>query len=146
MHLYNSYSRIIWKCLTSHSTFSSLVISSIVGGGDKLCFKIATSPFRWFIVEKISLSKWWWKCFQLCYSLLYIVYWTSIKVYLWVHHQWRPIGNMRANVSPCPFNITVLLHIKLFSSINTDVVCQEKWQKGGQITNNSDFHALLLIF
>ena len=32
---------------------------------------------------------------------------------------------MSANVSLCPFNFTVLPHIKLFSPISTDNVCQE---------------------
>ena len=67
-----------------------------------------------------------WNCFQSCYSLLHIIYWTSMKVYLWVHHQWQSITNMRTNVLLCPFNFTVLPHINLFSPINTDVVCQEK--------------------
>ena len=30
---------------------------------------------------------------------------------------------------PCPFNFTVLLHIKLFSQINTNVACQENIAK-----------------
>ena len=45
------------------------------------------------------------------YPLLCIVYWTFMKIYLWVYRQWWPIANTCANVSPCPFNFTVLLHI-----------------------------------
>ena len=48
-----------------------------------------------------------------------------MKVYLHVHCQWWLIANMHANVLPCPFNFTVLPHIKLFLPINTIVVCQE---------------------
>ena len=42
------------------------------------------------------------------------------------HSQWRPIANTCANVSLCMLNFTVIPHIRLFSPINTDVVCQEK--------------------
>ena len=34
-----------------------------------------------------------------------------MKVYLQVHHQWWPIANTHANVSPCLLNFTVLPHI-----------------------------------
>ena len=46
---------------------------------------------------------------EMWYSFIVLVfvicwYWISVDVYLWVHHCWRPIINIRANVSLSPWN------------------------------------------
>ena len=69
---------------------------------------------------RIALSERWWNHFQLYWSLLHIVYWKSVKGYLRVHRQWRPIANTCANASLYLLNFTALLHIKLSSPIITD--------------------------
>ena len=57
---------------------------------------------------------------------MYIGYWTSLKVYSWMHCQWWPITNICANILLCLSNFTVLPHIKLFFAINTDILYAKK--------------------
>ena len=77
------------------------------------CLLYMRNPY-WYAVKK-ALSERGWNRFQSCWSWLYIGYWTSIKIYLWVHCKWWPIAYMCANVSLCLFSFTVLPRIKLFS-------------------------------
>ena len=46
--------------------------------------------------------------------------------YLWVHHCWRPLANVRANVLVCLFIILLYCILNTFPPVNVDIAQQEK--------------------
>ena len=77
-------------------------------------YTISNDMLQW-----IALGEQWWNCFQLCYSLLYIVYWTSMKVYY----------EYTTNGGPLPTRVRVFHFVQLycFTAYNTLLTKQYWW-------------------